>query len=267
MTTDDVVAGSTGRLRDLWAADRPAFGLWGALGDPVVAEVLAASPADYVCLDLQHGIGSPATLPGLAQAMRVAGRAPLVRPPWNTPADVMRALDAGACGVVVPMVSTPEQAAAAASACRYPPRGTRSWGPLWSASRPTPTPAEQDDATLCVVMVETREGLDAVEDIAAVDGVDAVYVGPNDLALTTGYGRATYRDEPAVAAMVDRVVAACAAAGTVAGLHCSDVAMAAEWAARGVRMLTVAQDASLLRSAVSRTWQALGEATGTGAAL
>lgn len=247
------------RLRRLWAQGSTGTGLWSAFDDPVVAELLAAGPADYVVLDLQHGFASLATLPGLCVAMRAGGRAPLVRVPWNEPAGIMRAVDSGASGVVVPMVGSAAQAAAAVAACTYPPGGLRSWGPFATEATGVAagTPAEQDTAVLRVVMVETAEGLAAVEEIAATPGVDVVYVGPNDLALTTGHGRGTYRDTPAVAAGLDRVAAACAAAGTVAGLHCRDVEMAAEWAGRGFGMLTVAQDTSLLRAALAATWRAV----------
>lgn len=253
----------TERLRALWSRDLPAYGLWSALADPVVAELLGTGPFDYLCLDLQHGFGSLATLPTVLGAMRAGGRAPLVRVPWNEPAGIMRALDSGAAGVVVPMVSSPPEAAAAAAACRFPPDGSRSWGPFWGdvTGRAAPAPQAQDDGVLCLVMVETAAGLAAVEEIARVPGVDGIYVGPNDLALTTGHGRTTYRESPEIGAMVDRVVAACGAAGIVAGLHCSDVAMAAHWAQRGVRMLTVAQDSGLLRSALRRTWRDLDAVT------
>ncbi|SDQ63146.1 HpcH/HpaI aldolase/citrate lyase family protein [Quadrisphaera sp. DSM 44207] len=254
-----VAARSAARLRELWAQDRPAFGLWNHLADPAVAELVAAGPFDYVCVDLQHGLAAPGQLPGLLQAMRAAGRAPVVRVPWNEPAAVMRALDAGAAAVLVPMVDSAEDAARAASACRFPPAGSRSWGPMWADALPggAPPPAEHDAAVLCLVMVETRAGVDALEEIVRVPGVDGVYVGPNDLALGCGHGRATYRDSPEVDRLVARVVDACREAGVVAGLHCSDVEMATHWAGRGVRMLTAAQDTALLRAAAERTWREL----------
>jgi 4-hydroxy-2-oxoheptanedioate aldolase len=256
---DGVIARSTAHLRDLWSRDEPAFGLWSILPDPTVAELLAASAVDYVCLDLQHGIAGFTELPELVRAMRTAGRAPVVRVPWNEPAAIMRALDIGAHAVLVPMVSTADEARRAVAACRYPPVGVRSWGPIWNDLRAdgAPPPDRQDAAALCVVMVETQEGVDALAEIVRVPGVDAVYVGPNDLALTCGFGRATYRDDPGVEGLIDRVVATCRDAGVVAGLHCSDVEMAGHWSRRGVRMLTAGQDTGLLRGAAAATWAAL----------
>lgn len=255
--SDGVVARTSAHLRGLWATDRPAFGVWSILPDPAVAEVLAATPFDYVCVDLQHGVATYSGLPGMLQAMRAADRAPAIRVPWNTPADIMRALDTGASAVLVPMVNSAEDARRAVAACRFPPAGERSWGPMWSESRADGAlaPAEQDAAAICLVMVETRAGLDALEEIVAVPGLDGIYIGPNDLALGCGYGRSTYRDSPDMESLIQRIVTTCREAGIVAGLHCSDPEMAVHWADRGARMLTAGQDTALLRAAAAQVWQ------------
>jgi 4-hydroxy-2-oxoheptanedioate aldolase len=257
-----VIPRSAARLRELWAQDRPAFGLWSSARDTVVAELVAGAPHDYVCVDLQHGAATAAELPAMLQAMRAAGRAPLVRVPWNEPSGIMRALDTGAIGVIVPMVNDAAEAAAAASACRFPPAGGRSWGPMWAPVRDdgAPLPEEQDASTICLVMVETPAAVEAIAEIVAVPGVDGIYIGPNDLALGTGHGRGTYRDSPAVDELIQHLVDTARAAGVVAGLHCSDVDMAAHWAGRGVRVLTVGQDLAMLRSATRRQWAALEDA-------
>jgi 4-hydroxy-2-oxoheptanedioate aldolase len=260
---DAVIARSSARLRDLWSRDRPAFGLWSSTRDPVVAELIAGAAHDYVCADLQHGTATFAELPGMLQAMRLTGRAPVVRVPWNEPVGIMRALDTGAAAVIVPMVNNPAEAAAAAAACRFPPVGARSWGPMWAGIRPDGAlpPEEQDAATLCLVMVETQAGVEAVAEIARTPGVDGIYIGPNDLALGCGHGRGTYRDTPAVDELIQHVVTTCREAGIVAGLHCSDVEMAAHWAGRGARMLTAGQDLALLRGALTRNWAAIEAAS------
>lgn len=168
----------------------------------------------------------------------------------------MRVLDAGASGVVVPMISTPEQALAAARACRFPPQGIRSWGPLWGA-RHVPSPAEQDETVLCIVMVETAEALSNLGGILETPGVDGVYIGPNDLALSCGYGRASYRTSPAVHDLLAGVVATCAANSVPVGLHCSDLDMAQHWRSRGVAWVTAATDIDLLAHSVADTVSAL----------
>jgi len=254
-----VVERSAARLRDRWAQDRPAFGIWSMLADPAVAELVAATEFDYVCVDLQHGLATFSELPSMLQAMRSAGRAPVVRVPWNEPAQITRAVDTGAAAVLVPMVNSAEDAALAASACRFPPAGTRSWGPMWGDARADGAlpPQQQDEVVLCMVMVETQAGVDAIDEIVAVPGVDGVYIGPNDLALGCGLGRSTYRDCEQVGALLQRVVDACRRSGVVAGLHCSDVEMALHWAGRGVGMLTVATDTTLLRQAAEQTLAAI----------
>ncbi len=259
-------AGPT-RLQDLWEQDRPAFGLWSSLADPAVAELIAGGPFDYTCIDLQHGHATAAGAGALVRAVGAAGGSAAVRVGWNEPQAIMRALDLGASTVVVPMVDTADAARSAAAACRYPPRGNRSWGPMWSDIRPgpTPSPAEQDASVTCLVMVESRAALDHLEEIVAVEGVDGVYTGPNDLALSTGHGRATYRESRAVEEMLQHVVTACRDRGVVAGLHCSDPAMAVEWAARGARMLTAASDTALLRAGLDAAAGAIrSSATGPG---
>jgi 4-hydroxy-2-oxoheptanedioate aldolase len=261
--TDGTIAASSARLRARWAQDEPAFGIWSITANPFLAELLGASPFDSVVVDLQHGAGTDADLLGLTQAMRSAGRAPLVRVPWNEPAAIMRALDVGAHGVIVPMVGSAEEAARAAAACRFPPHGQRSWGPLWGDVRAdgAPPPQEQDDAVLCLVMVETQAGVDALEEIVTVPGVDGVFVGPNDLALGCGHGRATYRDSAEVDALLQHVVRTCRDADVVAGLYCSDVPMALHWAEQGARLLTAGVDTALLRTALATTWEQLARST------
>lgn len=264
--TDGVVARSSGHLRGLWAQDLPAFGLWSVLPDDVVAELLGASSFDYVCLDLQHGVATFSELPSMLRAMRGAGLAPVVRVPWNDPASVMRAVDTGASAVLVPMVNSAEEARQAASACRFPPSGTRSWGPMWGDTRADGAlpPQEQDDAVLCLVMVETQAGVDALEEIVRVPGVDGVYIGPNDLALGCGYGRATYRDSAEVEQLIQHIIDTCRDAGIVAGLHCSEPEMAVHWAGRGARLLTAGQDTSLLRRAAHGVWAEVSAGAGRG---
>ena len=225
-----------------------AYGIWISIPDLSVAELVAGLPYDYVVVDLQHGVTTFTELPALAQAMRAAGNAPLVRVPWKDPAQIMRAIDSGACGVVVPMISSAEEAQAAVSACRFPPVGVRSWGPMWGYVRSDGAlpPAEQDAGVLCIVMIETAEAINDLEAILATEGVDGIYIGPNDLALACGFGRGTYRDDPEVASLIQKIVDACRAAGVPAGLHCSDPEMGRDWIARGAAMVTIAQDTGLL---------------------
>lgn len=240
-------ARAAARLRSAIAGGG-AYGIWVSIPDMSVAELVGGLPYDYIIVDLQHGVTTFTELPVLAQVMRAAGNAPLVRVPWKDPAQIMRALDSGACGVVVPMVSSADEAKAAVSACRFPPVGVRSWGPMWGTVRSDGAlpPAEQDASALCIVQIENAEAIEDMDAILATEGVDGIYIGPNDLALACGFGRGTYRDDPQVEALIQKIVDACRAAGVPAGLHCSDPEMGRDWIARGASIVTIAQDTALL---------------------
>jgi 4-hydroxy-2-oxoheptanedioate aldolase len=254
-------ARTTERLRSAWRSGGATYGLWSTLPDMSVAELIAGLPYDYVVVDLQHGVATFADLPVMAQVMRGAGMAPIVRVSSNDPAQIMRALDCGAAAVLVPLVNSAGEAQAAVAPCRFPPTGTRSWGPMWGYVRSDGAlpPEEQDAQAICIVQIETAGALEALDEIVATPGIDGVYIGPNDLALACGYGRQTYRENPEIERLIQRVIDACRSAGVVAGLHCSDPAMGREWVARGATMVTIAQDTGLLTEAAVA---ALDEARG-----
>nr|WP_240894904.1 aldolase/citrate lyase family protein [Kineococcus siccus] len=183
------------------------------LRSPAVAALLAASGVDWICLDAQHGEHDDASVLDVC-SRRHDGVRVLVRPPSNDAAWIGRALDAGADGVVVPMVDSAADARAAVHACRYPPLGGRSWGPLGGLhARPVPAADAANRAVSVAVMVETAAALAVVDDIAATPGVDEVFVGPFDLSLTLGRDVDDLVADPAADAPLRRVVAACARAG------------------------------------------------------
>ncbi|MCW2905021.1 MAG: aldolase [Streptosporangiaceae bacterium] len=229
------------------------LGYWVVCDNPVATERLAGLGYDYVCVDGQHGlIDYAGWLAGLTAIDAARGSAGIVRVPANDPAWIGRALDAGARGVIVPLVDTAEEAAAAVRACRYPPRGVRSYGPSRSNLRIGPSPAEANEQVACVVMIETADGLANVAEICAVEGLDAVYVGPSDLTLALG-GRAP--GDPAVADRLDAalktVVGAAERAGIGCGMHCADGATAARRLGAGFTFATVSSDLHHLEEAAA----------------
>lgn len=228
----------------------PLIGYWIASDNPIAAEVIAGAGYDYVCLDLQHGlIDYAGCIRGLT-AIDAAGSAGIVRATANNPADIGRALDAGAQAVVVPLVNSADEAAHAARACRYPPHGVRSFGPTRARLRIGPAPREADSAIACIVMIETRRALDELEQICAVPGVDAVYVGPSDLSLALGAddpARAT--ELPDFAPALERVRTVARTAGIAAGLHCPDGAAAARALADGFTFTSISNDLNHLGAA------------------
>jgi 4-hydroxy-2-oxoheptanedioate aldolase len=257
-------------LREVWEAGRTAFGLWSVVPGSFGAEILSGTGVDYVCVDQQHGIiGYDAMVPML-QAVDAGGAAPITRVLSGDQYGIMKALDAGAWGVIVPLVNSVADAQSAVAACRYPPRGVRSYGPSRAAGViGSGDPEVLEREALCLVMVETREALERVDEIAATPGLDGIYVGPSDLALSLGLPPTLEVGEDEHAEAIERVKDACAANGIAAGIQASS----GEWARRHAKaefdMVTVATDASLLRGAAlwevaaARGGQA-GAATGRG---
>ncbi|QYJ16033.1 2-dehydro-3,6-dideoxy-6-sulfogluconate aldolase [Rubrobacter xylanophilus DSM 9941] len=232
-------------LRELWERDRTAFGLWATVPGSFGAELLAGAGFDYLCVDQQHGVLDYAAMVPMLQAARAAGAAPLTRVLSGDPALVTKALDAGAWGVIVPLVSDGAAAARVVSACRFPPRGSRSYGPVRAAEViGSADPEVVEREALCFVMVETAEGVGNVEEIAATPGLDGIYIGPADLSLSLGSGE--------LERAVGRIREACEDAGIVPGIHCFSGEEARRRAEEGFRLVTVTSDAALLREGARR---------------
>ena len=237
-------------LRQAWAGGRCAFGMWAMVPGSFGVELLCAARPDYVCVDGQHGLADLGALVPMLAAAEAAGATPLVRVPRNDPADIGKALDAGARGIIVPLVNDASEAARAARACRYPPEGSRSYGPVRaSVVLGTNDPAALGREVSCIVMVETREGLRNVEEIAATPGVDGIYVGPADLALSLGLPPTFDVVEPAHVEAVDKIKQACKRHGIAAGIHTASAEMAKKHARAGFDMVTAGTDATLLSGA------------------
>lgn len=222
------------------------------------AELMGRCGFDWVCIDTQHGLVGHDQMNVMLQALSITGTPALVRVPWKNPADIMKALDAGAQGVVVPMVNTAEDARGAVGACRYPPDGYRSWGPLRAALGVQGySPATANRRVVCAVMIETKDGVENADEILSVPGVDAVYVGPNDLAVTHGLAPSADPADPQHVALIERILAACRRHGVLAGIHCSSVDAARRWRDLGFRMLNVKSDAVFMREAAAGVVAAL----------
>jgi len=241
-------------LGEAWEAGRTAFGLWSVVPGPFGVEILARTGVDYVCVDQQHGlIGYDAMVPML-QAVDAGGSAPITRVLSGDPYGIMKSLDAGAWGVIVPLVNSAEDAQSAVAACRYPPKGMRSYGPVRVGGVVgSSDPGVLDREALCLVMVETRDALERVDEIAAPPGLDGIYVGPSDLALSLGLPPTLEVREDEHVDAVERIREACAANGIAASIHAPSGEWAKKHAEAGFDMVTVATDASLLGEA------ALGE--------
>ena len=201
-------------------AGKPQIGLWSSLSSNYSVEVIAGAGFDWLLLDMEHSPNDLESLLAQMQAAAAYPSHPIVRVPWNEPSVIMKVLDAGAYGVIVPMVSNRAEAERAVAACRYPPVGMRSNGPnrvMQYAGADYQKYA--NDEVACVVMIETPEGIEKMDEIISTPGVDAAYIGPTDLALSLGLPPVMDNDEPKHVETVNRILAACKRAGIIAGIH------------------------------------------------
>ncbi len=236
----------TNGLRDCWAEGRAALGAWLTIPSAFSAEIMAHSGFDWVCVDMQHGVIDYAQMVAMLQAVSATAVTPLVRVPWNEPGIIGKSLDAGARGVIVPMVNSPAEAARAVAACRYAPIGHRSYGPLRANyAHGFDYYEHANDDVLCIVMIETREAVGRVDEILSVPGIDAVYIGPADLSITLGLAPAPDHDEAIFADAITRIVEACGAHGIVPGIA-GNQKTAPKRIEQGFQLVEVASDARLL---------------------
>ncbi len=255
-------------IKRIWAEGRPVVNGWLSIASPFSAEVMAAAGYDSVTVDTQHGVVDYQAAVGMMQAMGARDVTPLVRVPWLDPGAIMKALDAGAYGIICPMVNSRADAARLVSYMRYPPLGTRSFGPTRANfSAGANYGAEANSEILCIAMVETAEAMENLEEIVTTPGLDGVYVGPADLTLGLTEGRLAPgfdREEPEMIEAIQKIAEACKTAGIRAGLHCGrpDYAKRAiDW---GYDLVTLSSDARLLAAAcsahVAQMRECLGEA-------
>jgi 4-hydroxy-2-oxoheptanedioate aldolase len=241
------------RLKALWAEGKPALNGWCSIGNPFTAEIMAAQGFDSVTVDMQHGALDYSALLPMFQAMRASGATLMARVPWLEPGIIMKALDAGAYGIIAPMVNSAEDAARLVSCLRYPPLGQRSFGPTRVSFAAGPNYAgEANDNMLAFAMIETADGMANLDAIAATPGLDGLYVGPADLTLALTRGRLAPgfdREEPEMIAALQTIVAACRRNGLRAGLHCGTPDYAARAIGWGFDLTTVGGDSRFLAAA------------------
>lgn len=244
----------TNRLRHLWTDGKTAVNAWLTIPSAWTAEVMAHAGFDAVTIDMQHGLMDYQTSLAMLQSISATGVVPLVRVPWNDPAAIMRALDAGAYGIICPMINNRKEAEAFVGACRYAPGGYRSYGPTRAVlSAGEDYVARANDEVLAFAMIETAEALRHIEEIAATRGLDGLYVGPFDLSMSLGLAALADFDDPALRRALIAVVDAAARNRLVAGIHADKPGNAARFSEGGFRLITTVNDTALLRAAARDT--------------
>lgn len=245
----------TSSLKAKWRAGEQTFGAWLAIPDVVVAEAAGQAGFDYVCIDLQHGLADYTACVAMLAAISRGESTPVVRVPWNEPGIIGRVLDAGAMGVVIPMVNNAEEAQRAVAACRYAPEGHRSFGPLRASVYAGRDYYEHANAEVsCIPMVETKEAIDNLDAILDTPGVDAAYIGPADLSVTYGLPPAPDNDGPFPKAL-EAVVQGCRRRGVTPGIH-ANASLAPTRAAQGFGMVTASADFGALVAGFARDLKA-----------
>lgn len=220
-----------------------------------VIQALGNAGLDWVILDNEHGAFNPETLADLSRVARLLGVTPIVRVPVLAYQHLAPVLDGGAQGVMLPRVMSPEPVREAVAAVKYPPQGARgcALGRAHTEFRSGDVAAAMADSnreTFVIVQIETREALERLDELLAVPGVDAALVGPNDLAIALGVpGR--MRD-PILETAIHQVLDACRRRGVVPAIHTNDVALTAEWAGRGMRLVSISSDMGFLTAAAAQ---------------
>ena len=244
------------QVKSRLAAEQLVINAWLSIGSSYAAEGVGHSGVHSVTVDLQHGMLDFSDALPMLQAISATPATPLVRIPDLDPARIMHLLDAGAYGIICPMISTPEQAAALVSACRYPPTGTRSFGPsrglLFGGSDYV---AKANETVMAIPMIETAEAVERIDEILGVDGIDMLYLGPNDLAFELDGHVGAARPHSEAALM--HVLSAAKSRGIPVGIFCGSAEEAHARAAEGYHLVTPANDFAHLTKSVQAAVQKL----------
>jgi len=239
-------------MKQAWQSGSSTLGFWVTSPNPVALESLGDCELDYICLDLQHGLLDYGDAVSSLQALQRSDAIPIARAPWNEPGIIGKLLDAGAMGVIVPMVNSGAQARQAVASCRYAPEGSRSYGPARAA------PAlggnyfeESNEEVACIPMVETVEALHNLDEIVSTPGVDAIYVGPADLSISLGLAPGSDNPDDQFQDALASIVEACQRHGVTPGIHTSEELVQTRLE-QGFKMITVTSDLLALRAGVER---------------
>lgn len=238
----------TNNVKTIWASGKAVVNGWLAIPSAFTAEVMAQCGFDSVTVDMQHGIQDYQSMVTCFQAMHGHPVTPMVRVPWNEPGIIGKALDGGAAGVICPMINTKKEAEAFIAACKYPPAGTRSNGPIRAGMYGEPTSYQKtaNDETLCIPMIETKTAIKNLDAILDVEGIAGIYVGPSDLGFSYGLPPILNRKEPEILKIYDKIIKECAKRGIFPGIHTGGAEDALNCLRMGFKMVTVSSDISLM---------------------
>ena len=245
-------------VKEKLAAGRPAIGTWLSLCSPLAADYMAHMGLDWLVVDTEHSPVGFETTVQCFQAIATTDTIPMARVAWNDPMLIKRLLDAGALGLVVPMVNFPEEAQKAVAAMKYPPQGIRSLGGGRCLNYGEDYFTWANDQIACIVQIEHIDAVLRAEEILSVEGVDACFIGPNDLAGSMGLKPDMNVSHPRHEEAVQQVLRAARKVGTPAGIHVPTAEHVNRRLEQGFQFIALANDARFMRAAASEALRQIG---------
>ncbi len=250
------------KIKQIWNAGQYVTMGWLSVSHGFTAEIMARQGFDTLCVDMQHGMTEMNEVWPMLQAIAQTDTVPVVRVPWNDPATIMKALDLGAYGIIVPLVNNAEEAAKAVSACRYPPVGIRSSGPVRAMHYGgSDYVANANDEIVIMAMIETKEGIANLDAICATPGLDAVYIGPADLSFALDMEPRGDNPDPVHMETCNRILKSAHDHGIKAVMHCASAEFAAGAVKRGFDMVMLTSDLASMIAGARRQLDDLKAAT------
>ena len=253
------------KLRQMFNDGVPILNGWLSIASPFSAEIMSAQGFDSLTIDVQHGALDYTDLLPMFQAMKASPSVLMARVPWLDPAPIMKSLDAGAMGIICPMINNRAEAEEFASYMRYPPRGQRSYGPTRALFAYADYRLSVNYEVLAIAMVETAEGYQNLEEIASTPGIDGIYVGPSDLTLGIEQGRLPEgldREEPEMIERIQRIAGICKQNNILACLHCMTPEYATRAVGWGYNLTTVGGDVRFMATGAKAAVSAFHEQNG-----
>ena len=258
-------------LKEIWARGGAALNGWCSIPNSFSAEIMAHQGFDSITIDMQHGLVDYTDAVTMLQAISTTQATPLTRVPWNDPARLMKILDAGSYGVICPMINTPEDADALVRACKYPPWGYRSFGPIrakYYGGGATHGGGDYhqfaDEETLVIPQIETREAIRNLDRILDVRGIGAIYIGPSDLSMALGLEPRKGQSDPEFIEAVETILAAAKSHGIPAGIHTNSVQAAVQMIKRGFQLASLQSDDRFLMQRAKQEVDAVRDGIGKG---
>ena len=239
-------------LLNIWSKNKAVINAWLSIPNSFTAEAFGKMGWDSVTIDMQHGLVDYQSALNMLQVISGSGKTPMVRVPWNEPGIIMKSLDAGALGIICPMINTPEDAINFVGATRYAPEGHRSSGPTRALMvHGANYHDEANEKIISLAMIETVEALENVEKIAATEGLTGIYIGPSDLSISMGFKPGLDRVEPEMISAINKIYNACKNNNIKVGIHCLSPSYLKEKLSNGYDLATLASDVRIYAEGLS----------------